>query len=525
MNLRFLRTIYFSFCAVALLLCTNCKAQESVVWKDYKRAKKNGTEPILPDFSYSGYKYSEVEIPYVDYKTFDVTHFGAIANDTLSDKEAIKKAILEAKKNGKGVIYFPKGKYYINTEADDESIIKINASNIVFRGEDKANTILFFEKDLPPSNPDKLWSCPNAIQVSTNKKNTVLTTIVSDSKRETHTIEVKNASKIKKGDWIVLEVLNNSKDLINYDLGALKPEKKWKSLLEKGVKVNEHHQVAEVNNNTISLVSPIHYDIQSKHHWTVSSFEHVNHTGFENLTFQGNWLKKFVHHRSAQDDGGWSILKISKAVDSWVKDCMFKDVSNGVSFSSSASCTALNVTIEGNYGHSAMHASGSTGILMANINDVAGMHHSIGVGGGSTTGTVIWRSKYASHTSFESHASQPRCTLFDNVEGGFFQGRAGGAVQNLPNHGKYLVLWNFKETDEPETDFRFVATDTWYWRMVPPIIVGFHGAGTTFKKDEVQIIESLGNPVQPESLFEEQLKLRLGKLPKWIIDIKNNKKN
>lgn len=101
-------------------------------------------------------------------------------------------------------------------------------------------------------------------------------------------------------------------------------------------------------------------------------------------------------------------------------------------------------------------------------------------------------------------------------------GRAGGARQNLPNHGRYLVLWNYKETDEPESNFEFWSTKTWYWKIVPPIIVGFHGAGTTFKKDEVQILESLGTPVKPESLFEEQLKLRLGKLPDWITDLKKN---
>ena len=101
-----------------------------------------------------------------------------------------------------------------------------------------------------------------------------------------------------------------------------------------------------------------------------------------------------------------------------------------------------------------------------------------------------------------------------------FKGRAGGAPFNLPNHGRHLVLWNFKEIDEPENNFRFVATDTWWWRIVPPILVGFHGSGTTFKEDEVQILESLGQPVKPESLFEEQLKLRLGKLPKWILEIK-----
>ncbi|HEY5687821.1 MAG TPA: DUF4955 domain-containing protein [Yeosuana sp.] len=514
----FFKHVFFQVLIIALSL--NCIAQESELWKDFEQASKNGTEPILPDFSYSGYRYSEVPIPTVDFPLFDVTDYGAIANDSKSDKEAIKKAIKAASKNGEGIIYFPKGKYDINTDEDDTSDITIISSNIVFKGEDQKNTILFFKNDLPPLDPNKLWSCPSAIKSSSIKSNKHLTKIVADSKRETYSIQVGDASAIKKNDWILIKVLNNSKDLIDYDLMSLKQEPEWISILNKGVQVNEIHQVESVAGNTIVLVEPIHYDIQSKHNWEVTTFEHLENIGFENITFEGNWTKEFVHHRSAQDDGGWDILTISESVNSWIKDCSFKNVTNCVNFSTSAACTALNIAIEGNIGHNAIHASGSTGILMANINDMAGMHHSVGVAGGSTTNTVIWRSKYPSHTSFESHASQPRCTLFDNVSGGFFQGRAGGARQNLPNHSQYLVLWNYEETDAPEENFRFVATETWYWRFVPPIIVGFHGSGTTFQEDEVQVLESLGTPVKPESLFEEQLKLRLGELPDWIKKLK-----
>ena len=110
--------------------------------------------------------------------------------------------------------------------------------------------------------------------------------------------------------------------------------------------------------------------------------------------------------------------------------------------------------------------------------------------------------------------------MFDNSEGGFFLGRGGGAQQNLPNHGRYLVLWNYHETDEGEQNFEFWSRKTWYWKIVPPIVVGFHGAGTTFKDSDVDVAESIGKPVKPESLWEEQLKLRLGKLPEWIQQIK-----
>ncbi len=508
---------------IVLFIDISCKSQQSTIWENFKEAKANNIKSILPDFSYAGYKNSEEGIPNVNYKVFNVNDFGAIPNDKFSDKNAIKKAIKAAEENGEGVIFFPKGKYCINTSKDDQSLIIVKSSKIVFRGEEEKNTVLFFDKDLPPADPEKFWTCPSAIKVQSLDENEYITKVIANANRETHSVKVEDASKIKKGDWLVIQVLNNDKDLVKEDLGTLKPDKEWTSILEKGVKVNEVHQVGSVNGNEIGFTSSIHYKIRAKHNWKVYRFAHVESVGFENITFEGNWTKKFVHHRSAQDDGGWSILTISNAVNSWIKDCTFRNVNNAASFSHSAASTAYNVTIDGNLGHSAIHSSRSTNILIARCNDIAGMHHSLGVDGNSS-GTVIWRSKYASHTCFESHASQPRSTLLDKVEGGFFQGRAGGARFNLPNHGKHLVLWNFKETDGPEENFRFVANDTWYWRIVPPIIVGFHGAGTTFKKDEVEVLESLGKPVTPESLFEKQLELRLGKLPQWIVNIKNKPK-
>jgi hypothetical protein len=511
------------FTVILTVFYFSISAQKSALWDDFVKAKQKGTEAILPDFSFAGYKYSEVAIPTVNYKVFDVTKYGAIPNDKKSDKAAIRRTIAAAIKNKEGIVFFPKGKYYINTKEDDQKGIIIKSSNIVFRGEgDGENgSILFFENDLPPNDPKKMYSCPNAIQTSAGGADRFLTNIVSNVKRETFKVKVKDASKIKKGDWVILKVLNNDKKLITYDTAPLKVEDAWKTILNKGVQVNERHQIAAVKGNTITFREPIHYDINRKHGWKIYSFAHSEGLGFENIRFEANWKKEFVHHRSAEDDSGWGILKISRAVNSWVQDCTFKNVTNAVGFSQAAYSTALNIKIEGSIGHSAVDAGGgSTGILIANVIDNAGMHHAVGVGGGSTCATVIWRSQYPAHTSFESHASQPRCTLFDNIEGGFFAGRAGGARQNLPNHGRYLVLWNYKETDTAEKDFNFIATDSWYWRIVPPIIVGFHGSGTTFNKDEVQTVESLGTPVKPESLFEEQLKLRLGRLPKWI---KSNK--
>jgi hypothetical protein len=527
LKLGFMKS-YFNIFGLLLLLSagTSCGSQKSTLWTDFKESKKKSTEPILPDFSYTGYHYSEIPIPTVEHPVFNVTDYGANPDDSKSDKAAIKFAISRASANGKGIVFFPAGKYLINTAEDDlnESIV-VASSHIVLRGENTGTnrTTLFFENEMPPTDPDKLWSSPYAITTLVNTSDQFLTDVISNAKRETFSLRVADASEIKTGQWLVLKVQNNHKDLIASDLGSLKPEPEWTAIFKSGVLVHEIHQVAKVEGNKIIFKEPIHYDVEEKYGWKLYTFNHLEEVGFENLVFEGNWDREFVHHRSVTDDGGWSILKFNRVIHSWVKDCTFRNVNRPLTFNKAAVSTALNITVEGKIGHSSVAASGgSMGILIALVTDKAGMHHAAGVGGGSTTGTVIWRSKHPSHTSFESHASQPRCTLFDQVSGGFFQGRAGGARFNLPNHGKYLVLWNYEETDEAEENFGFVATDSHFWKFAPPIIVGFHGTGTTFKRDEVQVQESIGKPVKPESLFEEQLKLRLGKLPGWIKNLKSN---
>ena len=90
-----------SLVILLLLARTNLSAQNLPVeqlhgvaplWEEFVEAKKAGKTPILPDFSYAGYHFSEREIPSVtNKKYFKVTDFGAVPNDNKFDDEAIQK--------------------------------------------------------------------------------------------------------------------------------------------------------------------------------------------------------------------------------------------------------------------------------------------------------------------------------------------------------------------------------------------------------------------------------------------------
>ena len=113
--------------------------RNATTFQQFVKAKENGTEPILPDFSYAGYHYFAKPVPDVAHPVFDVTDYGAIPNDDISDQPAIVSAIAAAEANGRGVVFFPPGEFLVNTDTDKNEggknePIYIRSSNIVLRG-------------------------------------------------------------------------------------------------------------------------------------------------------------------------------------------------------------------------------------------------------------------------------------------------------------------------------------------------------------------------------------------------------
>ena len=89
------------FIALSFLIPSSVIATEPLLWQQFKAAKKTGSESTLPDFSYAGYNYSESDIPDTSgWTEFNVTNFGAIANDGKYDDVAIQAAINAAEAAG-----------------------------------------------------------------------------------------------------------------------------------------------------------------------------------------------------------------------------------------------------------------------------------------------------------------------------------------------------------------------------------------------------------------------------------------
>lgn len=498
------------------------KANESVLWQKFVAAQKTGEPTLLLDFSYAGYRHAETGVPMVTHKVFNVVDFGAVADDGKSDREPFEKAIAAAVANGSGIIYFPKGRFILRDADSPNTPIVIPAGNIVLRGEGSqtGGTELFMEVSNPPKNPSQMWSSPEMVTFKVvGGSKAKITDVTADAQRGSYNVEVASTAALKVGDWVCLALQNNSPELIAKELAPYSVDTKWTDLTVNGVAVHDYHMITAISGNKVTFKEPIMHGVESKYGWFIRKFPRIEEVGVENLAFVGNWKKAFIHHRDWEHDGGYKPLTFNGVINSWIRDVRFTDISEALSVISSANVSVYDCRITGNMGHSAMRAQGSSRVFFGKVVDEPSQWHSLGISKPSI-GNVLWRITTRSNSCFESHASQPRATLFDCCEGGFMRGRAGGAENNNPNHMGDLFFWNYKATDAAKKDFDFWATDTPYWRFVMPAFIGFHGNATTFVQSQVATDESHGQPVDPESLYEAQLKLRLGKLPQWLEQLK-----
>ncbi|MGA1198105.1 MAG: glycosyl hydrolase family 28-related protein, partial [Candidatus Latescibacterota bacterium] len=179
----------------------------SHTYQQFVEASQSGNEPILPDFSYSGYHYFAKPIPDVTGTVYNVTDYGAIANDGFSDQLAIQRAIDDAERNNGGIVFFPPGEFLVNTNTDNNQVITIRNSHMVLRGSGSraGGTVIRQVNYMPPTNPDQMWTSPYMFLIKpSNTSDKELAKITQNSQRETFQITVNDASKLFVGQRITL---------------------------------------------------------------------------------------------------------------------------------------------------------------------------------------------------------------------------------------------------------------------------------------------------------------------------------
>lgn len=485
--------------------------------------------------------------------------------------------------NAKIVIYFPAGDYILHNDDDntrDESKqkdavdsknnnvssgIEIYGGNFVIKGDGPDKTRLIMETPNLPTSISNLSSSPILLAIKhTNGPNNAgnspkLASVTENAKRGDFTVKVSGTTGISSGQWVQLRLRSGDRELVKKEIGPIALNENWAiakapiSINQSsddlyGVKITEFHQVKSASNGKITFYEPIMHDIDIKYNdtegWEIRTYKYLENVGVEDLSFVGNALDGYAHHGEGhaeqakvgwQYDGAYKPLLLQRVVNSWVRNVHFESVSEALTFAESANSSAYDIRISGKRGHSAVRSQGSSRVFIGKVRDESagndvygkscqGQFHGCGVSKPSV-GTVLWNVTWGNDACFESHATQPRATLIDNCSGGLVYYRAGGDENEVPNHLGDLTLWNLNVTgtDSHASNFAWWSdSDTW-WKIFPPIVVGTHGMNVKFPSKEQQQVtyeESTGMKVSPESLYEAQLRERLGYVPGWLNALK-----
>ena len=493
----------------------------SRTWEQFVSAKQAGTEPILPDYSYAGYRYFGEPVPDVTHPVFDVADYGAVANDGLSDQSAIVNAIAAAEASGGGIVFFPPGEFLVNTDADRNSAgaftpIYVRGSRTILRGSGsrQGGTVIRQVNYMPPTDDNLLYSSPYMFVFKPrNASSRTLATITESASRETFWLTVSETSRLRVGQWVRLHM--NNTGAVEELLAPRLPEELSARIRTEGVNFSEEHSIAEIQGNRIRLNEALHTNVYPGHGWTVRSFPHLEEVGVEDISFHGSFRERFVHHKNAIHDGGWSLLKLVRCVNSWVRRASFINTNRALSIIDSAAVSVYHVTLAGNGGHAAINSQNNYGTWIGLSEDLAGHLHGVGMSH-NATGTVFWRVDMSPGQSLDIHKTNPSyANLYDQVANGRLYGSSGGGIP--PHHLKHLVFWNFNHGGN-DTYYDFWQG---YLRFLNPIIVGFHGNPATFNESSLEVLESNGTAMEPASLFEAQLRLRLQTIPFWIDDLRS----
>ena len=573
---KYLRAYTFTF----HLNPVDIDESDSEAWNRFLAQSEDN---VLLDFSYAGYMHGETAPPDVMvYEAADGTCTTNLAGYTVynikdyqtgdrTDREAFMAAVEAAagpfaltgdksayrtdkpKNNGiNAIIYFPPGRYVLHTEEDNEEdgsnaspskIIRIRGSNIILKGAGRDLTTIVMQDPNLPRDPDILYSSPTMIELKHDSAPDELTEVTADAPAGSFEVQVSSASGINAGDWVCLWLENNDNVLIAQELAPHTVQSYMTDILNNGVQVIEYHQVKSVSGNTLTFHEPLMKTVEAKWQWEIRTYPHYENIGIEDITFEGNAKESFVHHAGWEDDGAYKPVDMIRLVNSWIRRVRFTSVSEACSIVSCANVSAYDIEFTGNRGHAAVRSQASSRVFIGATDDrtsgyamdtkghyvtgafleKAGQYHAVGVSKQSI-GAVLWRNTWGDDSCFESHATQPRATLIDCCTGSMRRWRQGGDDAQMPNHMSDLIIWYFYNTTGFTELQKFIWWDSSlsWWKFLPPVVVGFHGSPVTFDEspEQIKYIESNGTAVTPESLYEAQLRRRLGYVPAWLTALK-----
>lgn len=476
---------------------------------NYTKAEDNTS---IPDTSYAGSRRTTDE---TQQKIYNVAEAGIAPNMHSDCSHAVQALIDHVGKAGGGIIFFPRGRYFLNTTGED--FLQINHSNIIIEGEVDADgkplaTLVnccrtsrghknpwispFFittGETLQPSN--EFWGLQFRKRRDTVLRSNSLsdpgsdgsilspditTRITASAEIGSTLLKVEEARTV--GKYILIGLYNTSAEatLIHdiLDINELRPE--WTVARRAGEEEAPSYQwLVEVkriiDDTTIELVRPLLREISTEYDPVICNVDMLEGIVIRNLCIDSRWSGQFRHHgfplyynipRTQEMDYGWNAINLKRCAHSEVTNVVIRNFSNPLYVLDSRSVTISRVDIGGYDGHQALKAYMHTcDCLFEDITFRAHFADMMG-GEGPAYANVFRRISYLNPVfnpvdyDFHGFASEPMSppshNMFTQILG-FRYFKAAGSASHLPSLARHNTWWNIKTEGERYGDELFFA--------------------------------------------------------------------
>ncbi len=475
------------------------------IWKKFIGEPAPLGTPNLIDYSYAGYKNGEEAIPETfALPIFDVTDYGAVPDDDKSDTEGIKAALRAARDQG-GIVFFPPGHYDVLLNDEPADQIVVSGDNVIVRGsgaEGAANGGTTIKMHNALTSGLRLFKT----RWRSNGRGSS-TRIKGSFPRGTQHFDVEDVNRLRNRRFIEIQADGIlGADWHQYSSRTIADMPESYTNIRKGIKVYEIHEIDRIVGDRVYVKAPVLTHLNSS--FNVNWRDMTVGIGFEDLHIDGN-LQELYEHLVQEGRGG---ITLWHTAHSWIRRCRFSNTINAFGHHVSYSNSALEVILDGRYGHIPGSVTVSTYCFIGLLTDYTdkGMWHGISVAS-SSAGTVVWEIDGKQMRGPDTHGSQPRHTLFDNYNSINHQA-SGGAIFNLPHHLDGYTRWNNNVASS--RTFNLWTPGGYSFAVTQGNLIGYKTLGGSIPRDTY--FEGFGTHVSPDSLYEAQLKRRFGVLPAWI---------
>lgn len=491
-------------------LCIACHMTRKTTTDFAEMNYTESTDSPLPETSYAGSRRNRDESTM---KRYDVSEYGVTPNSRTDCSEALQALINQVGEAGGGIIFFPRGRYNLNTSGED--FLQINHSNVILEGEVDAEgrpltTLIncchtsrghknpwispFFittGESLQPSN--EFWGLQFRKRQETvlrsnslsdpGSDGTILspditTYITANATKGSTRLTVENARAI--GKYILIGLYNTTseasllKDILGTD--QLRPE--WTVANRAGEEEAPSYQwLIEVkriiDDTTIELVRPLLRNIDTQYAPVICNVDMLEGIVIRNLRLESRWNGQFRHHgfplyynipRTQEMDYGWNAINMKRCAHSEVTNVIIRNFSNPLYVLDSRSVTISHINIDGYDGHQALKAYMHTCDCL--FEDVTFHAHFADMMGceGPAYANVFRRISYLNPVfkpvdyDFHGFASEPMSPPSDNMFTqilGFRYFKSAGSITHMPSLARHNTWWNIKTEGEREGDQLF----------------------------------------------------------------------